>query len=182
MKQVAFFFLGTLSWFELDCKSRRNNLPHTAVCCTQAFAQKANRNTSVSKTLFLFPASPQHHCSAAAACPPKILGERGGLLLLRKLRLLIRREHNQVDRACIGRNHFSEEGGSTVHAGCLPWESTSLPFKKTKLAAILLSASEKRVLFLCLWSWRVIACMCYLYLAMSLPPDFSYFRECIREK
>lgn len=32
-----------------------------------------------------------------AACPPEILGERGGLLLLRKLRLLIRREHNQVD-------------------------------------------------------------------------------------
>lgn len=142
--------MGTLSLFELDCKSRRNNLPHTAMCCTPAFGQKANRNTSVSKTLFPCPASPEHHCSAAETCPPKILGERGGPLLLRKLRLPIRRERNQVDRACVGRNHFSEEGGSTAHAGCLPWESTSLLFRKTKFAAILLSASEERVLVLCL--------------------------------
>lgn len=141
-----------------------------------------SRNTSVPQTLLPCPASPEHRCSAAAACPPEILGERGGLLLLGKLRLLIRREHNQVDWACVGRNHFSEKGGSAAHAGCLPWESTLLLFKKTKLAVILLSASEKRVLFSCPWSWRVIACVRYLCLAMSLPPGFSYFGECVREK
>lgn len=128
------------------------------------------------------PVSPERCCSASAACPPEILGERGGPLLLGKLRLLIRREHNQVDWACGGRNHFSEEGGSAAHAACVPWESTSLLFEKTKSALMLPSASENGVLFLCLWNWRVIAGVPYLHLAMSLPPGFSYFGECVREK